>query len=89
VPGPYYYPFADPFYGSPYVYCDEPLPTRDMVEQALPEGTLENGGTVAGFLYFHDVSDRERQVLLQARLVDASTGQPFGQLTIPFEVRKD
>jgi hypothetical protein len=90
VPGPYYYPFADPFYGpSPYMYCDEPLPTQDMVKQALPEGTLENGGTVAGFLYFQDVGERERQVLLQARLVDASTGQPFGQLTIPFEVRKN
>lgn len=89
-PGPYYSgPFYDPFYGPPpYVRCDEPLPTRDMVKQALPEGTLENGGIIAGFLYFQDVAHREGQVLLQARLVDASTGQPFGQLTIPFQVSK-
>ncbi len=86
-PGPYYGPFYDPFYGpTPYVQCDEPLPTRDMVKQALPEGTLENGGTVSGFLYFQGVGEREPQVILQARLVDAATGEPFGQLTIPFQV---
>jgi hypothetical protein len=28
----------------------------------------------------------ERQVTLQARLVDARTGEQFGTLTIPFEV---
>lgn len=89
-PGPYYDPFWDPFYGPrPYVRCEEPLPTQDMVERALPEGRLENGGTVAGFLYFQGVADRERQVILQARLVDASTGEGFGELSIPFQVRRD
>ncbi|MFL5344860.1 MAG: hypothetical protein ACJ8AT_08700 [Hyalangium sp.] len=84
---PFYYPFHDPFYGpTPYVRCDEPLPTRDMMQRALPEGTLANGGTISGFLYFQGVGERERQVNLQARLVDATTGGPIGQLSIPFQV---
>jgi hypothetical protein len=89
-PGPFYDPFWDPYYGPPpYVRCEEPLPTQDMLNRALPEGRLENGGTVAGFLYFQGVADRERQVILQARLVDADTGQGVGELTIPFQVRRD
>lgn len=81
-PGPFY----GPYYGPPYVRCEEPLPTEDMVKRELPEGRLENGGTVAGFLYFQGVAHRERQVILQAQLVDATTGERFGVLTIPFQV---
>ncbi len=84
---PFYEPYYDPFY-RPLVRCEEPLPTRDMLEQALPEGTLENGGTVAGFLYFQGVAERERQVTLQARLVDARTGEALGTLRIPFQVHR-
>jgi hypothetical protein len=58
-----------------------------MLRQALPEGTLEEGGSVTGFLYFQDVSEREGRVTLQARLVDARTGEQFGTLSIPFDVR--
>jgi hypothetical protein len=88
-PGPYYDPFYPPPYWSPpYARCEEPLPTEDMVKRALPEGRLENGGTIAGFLYFQGVADRERQVILQARLVDANTGERLGALTIPFQVRR-
>jgi hypothetical protein len=77
----------DPFYG-PYAYRPpEPLPTRDMVRKALPEGTLDTGGTLTGFLYFQNVGDREGQVTLQAHLVDARTGEEFGTLSIPFGVR--
>ncbi|WP_224241923.1 hypothetical protein [Hyalangium gracile] len=87
-PSPYYDPFYGP-YGPPYsVRCEEPLPTQDMLDEALPEGTLESGGTVAGFLYFPAVGERERQVILQASLVDATTGERFGQLSIPFQVRR-
>jgi len=84
---PFYDPYYDPFY-RPYERCEEPLPSKDMVEQALPEGTLENGGTVAGFLYFQGVTEREKEVTLQAQLVDARTGEPFGSLSIPFQVAR-
>lgn len=83
----YYDPFWDPFYG-PHVRTQEPLPTQDMVRQALPQGTLEPGGTISGFLYFDNVSSREGSVTLEARLVDARTGEQFGALTIPFSVER-
>jgi hypothetical protein len=91
--GGWYDPFwGSPFYGPygyyPYYYYSEPLPTRDMLNRALPEGTLEDGGVVTGFLYFQGVADRERSVTLQAQLVDANSGEPFGSLNIPFEVSK-
>ncbi|HEX5749884.1 MAG TPA: hypothetical protein VFZ09_26875 [Archangium sp.] len=89
---PWYGPgWYDPFWG-PYSswYArppPEPLPTRDMLRKALPEGTLDPGGTLTGFLYFQNVSEREGTVTLQARLVDARTGETFGTLSIPFGVR--
>jgi hypothetical protein len=84
---PYYDPFYDPFY-RPYIRCEEPLPTQDMLEQALPEGTLQDGGTVSGFLYFQGVAEREKLATLKAQLVDARTGEPFGELSIPFQVSR-
>jgi hypothetical protein len=83
--GPFYGPFAPPYF-APSVPCDEPLPTQDMLKQALPEGTLAPGGSISGFLYFQGIAEREHQVTLQARLVDAETGEKFGELDIPFEV---
>ncbi|QAT81969.1 hypothetical protein EJ065_0360 [Corallococcus coralloides] len=78
--------WGSPFYGPyPYHY-EQPLPTEDMLNNALPEGTLEPGGTQEGFLYFQGVAHRENAVTLQLRLVDAQTGEPFGSLGIPFQV---
>jgi hypothetical protein len=82
--GPGYWGW-DPYYAPPRII--EPLPTRDMVRKALPEGTLESGGSVDGFLYFPEVSDRAQHVELTARLVDANTGEAFGTLRIPFQVQ--
>ncbi|PTL83289.1 hypothetical protein [Vitiosangium sp. GDMCC 1.1324] len=82
-PGWYGYPgWYGPYYWTP----PEPLPTQDMVRKALPEGTLKPGGNVTGFLYFQNVGNREGQVTLQARLVDADTGEQFGTVSIPFGV---
>ena len=92
-PGWYGPGWYDPFYG-PYAYGygygyppPEPLPTQDMTRAALPKGTLAPGGTLSGFLYFQNVVQREGQVTLQAKLVDATTGESFGTLSIPFDVR--
>ncbi|WP_164012594.1 hypothetical protein [Pyxidicoccus trucidator] len=88
-----HWPFVGsyPYYPGPYYgayQCAEPLPTQDMLEHALPEGMLGAGGRMAGFLYFQGVAERESQVVLQARLVDGKTGEPFGTLDIPFQVQK-
>ncbi|MCI0572602.1 MAG: hypothetical protein L0Y66_17755 [Myxococcaceae bacterium] len=66
----------------------EPLPTRDMVRRALPEGTLEDGGTMSGFLYFPDVGTHEQRVELVATLTDARRDKAFGTLRIPFRVQR-
>lgn len=88
-PGWYGPGWYDPFFGGGWYArpAPQPLPTEDMVRRALPRGTLPPGGTLTGFLYFQNVGEREGQVTLQARLVDARTGETFGTLSIPFDVR--
>jgi hypothetical protein len=81
--------WAPGWYGPPQVHVVESLPTWDMVRRALPEGTLPPGATITGFLYFPEVSAHERRVTLQARLVDARTGDAFDVLEVPFDVRGD
>lgn len=78
-------PAWDPFYWEPYATRWVTLPTGDMVQKALPETTLEPGGRVRGFLYFEKVRDIPA-VTFRARLVDATTGRPFGTVEIPFVV---
>lgn len=61
------------------------LPTADMQERALPEGVLQNEGSITGFLYFQRAS-REGAVSLEVTLVDAETGATFGTAALPFTV---
>jgi hypothetical protein len=49
-------------------------PTADMARKALPEGVLEPGGRITGFLYFPDCNDCTRATLV-ADLVDADSRQ--------------
>jgi hypothetical protein len=51
----------------------------------LPEGVLDNGGRITGFLYFGGL-DHPQSVSFTADLVDASTGAHFGRIVIPFDV---
>lgn len=50
---------------SPYDYhryfskWEVDLPTLEMIEQAIPEGVIDPGGRVAGFLYFEEVDEDE------------------------------
>ena len=59
--GPYYrgfppwpgtFPFAYGYYDNYYPYWPQSLPTTDMLSKTLPEGVVDNGGKVAGFLFF-------------------------------------
>ncbi|MFL5356564.1 hypothetical protein [Archangium sp.] len=78
------------FTRDPEVICyscgNTGLPTVDMLRQAFPEGVLKNESSWTGFLYFESLGADERQVTLEARLVDASTGETFTTLRIPFQV---
>lgn len=60
------------------------LPTRSMLEQALPEGVIERGGHVSGFVYFPDVPGGTERIRFEAELLDAETGEAFGRIRIPF-----
>ncbi|MFN0063934.1 MAG: hypothetical protein ACKVPX_15615 [Myxococcaceae bacterium] len=82
-------PFAwDPyFYPRAYSAWPLPLPTRDMMERAMPEGVVAPGGRVSGFVYFPTVR-RERWVNFEFKMVDAEQNeQTLGTITIPLEVR--
>ena len=82
---PFY--FDGPYFGTYYDYWDQvELPTREMVQRALPEGVVEKGGRLDGFLYFERVPADLPKVVYTADLVDARTGRRFGRITIPFAV---
>lgn len=82
---PYNY---DPrYYDTYYEYwVDIELPTAQMISLALPDGRLEPGGQVSGWLYFERVDPGEDQLRFRADLVDAATGRKLGEITMPFVV---
>ncbi|MBX7113530.1 MAG: hypothetical protein K1X64_04280 [Myxococcaceae bacterium] len=88
-PGYYTWPNRfgyDPGYYDRVVW-PQPLPTDDMLAEALPEGVLQNGGSVQGFVYFQLVTEREAQVRLELKLFDADTNEALGTASLPFAVR--
>jgi hypothetical protein len=62
------------------------LPDQDVLRRALPEGVLEPGGAVSGFLYFPD-QPAGKALTFTATLVDANTNEVFGAIEIPFVVK--
>lgn len=84
----YPFPYDPLYYDQYYGYWQEPLPTRDMLAEALPEGAIQDGGRIAGFLYFQGVGKKEPRVNFEMNLVDASNGQAFGKVAIPFDVSR-
>ncbi len=85
-PWPYAFPYDGFYYDRTFVTWRAPLPSEDMIERALPEGVLEPGGMVSGFVYFNDVGDREKQVLFRAEVVGAREGKQVATVAIPFRV---
>jgi len=85
---PWPYPwYWDPLYHDRwYAAWPSQLPTRDMLERALPEGVVEDGGSVSGFVYFQHTK-QESSVQLQFELLDARTDAHLGTASLPFLVR--
>lgn len=84
------------YWGAPYGYYNMyypymrryHLPTRSMLRKGIPEGVVDKGGYISGFLYFQKPSKNASQPLeFTARLIDAKTGRQFGTLEIPFDIR--
>lgn len=84
-------PFAyDPlYYDTYYARWPERLPTRDMIAEALPEGAVQDGGSVSGFVYFQSMTGRESAVQFEMNLVDATNGSSFGLAAIPFQTAQN
>ena len=64
----------------------DPLPTERMVDLAIPEGVVEAGGYVSGFVFFERVDPaRSSHAAFMLDLVDARSGQRLGavELAIP------
>jgi hypothetical protein len=85
---PYY--FYDPFYYGFYFQYFPTRPHAEMLSHALPEGVIEPGGSVSGFLYFERVDPHVPRVTFRANLVSvgdsAHGGAMFGEISIPFTV---
>ncbi|HEY3444892.1 MAG TPA: hypothetical protein VGK67_00955 [Myxococcales bacterium] len=95
--GPYYPgwalwtgPFAwdYPYYELYFGRWELSLPTRDMLQKAMPEGVLEGGGKATGYLYFQRVQGEPgTEVQFRIHLVDANTEAEIGRLVIPMVVK--
>jgi hypothetical protein len=88
------YYLYDPFYYN-YYYADlrsAIRPTVEMLSLALPEGIIDSGGSVTGFLYFQRVRPGTETVTLRGTLVSLGTsdsspgGAIFGEISIPYTV---
>jgi hypothetical protein len=82
---PYYYSFYYPYWDRMRIE----LPTADMLRNVVPEGVLDEGGELEGFLYFEKLqnTDADARVNFHVDLQDAITGQTFATLHIPFVFR--
>jgi hypothetical protein len=80
--------YSDPYYNRRYTtyWQDVDLPTMKMRIQALPEGRIEDGGEVSGFIYFERVDPDVDRVRFRLDLAEADDGTVFGTVTIPFRV---
>lgn len=95
---PYYAPWPYFGYGSyyygPFVrYWDAPyyaqvLPTEDMLRRGLPEGVLQAGGNIAGYVYFQNVPNKADRLDLAWAAHDAA-GNRLAELRIPLSVIED
>jgi hypothetical protein len=88
--GAWAYPWAPDmgYYSTYYPYMRSVrLPTQSMLSKGIPEGVIAPGGYVEGFLYFKKVSANLTEIQFTATLQGAKTGQQFGSIKIPFEVK--
>jgi hypothetical protein len=82
-PGPFAF---DTLYFDRWYPAWPSQPNTDVLQAALPEGVVEDGGRVQGFVYFR-TEPRGTPVRFLFALLDANTGHPFGMIDIPFTVK--
>lgn len=76
----------DPAYYELYsYYTGKPMPTTGMRRRGLPEGIIEPGGQVKGYLFFEEVPRSAKPVSLHYDLVSPGSGQHIATISIPVE----
>ena len=85
---PYGWPWWDDLYYQRWSSSwPRQLPSVDMLQRALPDGVLEEGGRISGFVYFQHLKS-ERTADLEFELHDAETGDELGTARVPFDVHR-
>ncbi len=74
----------DPYYYDRYAAWRPELPTEPMVERALPEGVIEPGGWVDGFLYFDAIEPEARSVTLHVDVELPQGEERVATMDVPF-----
>ena len=76
----------DDLYEQQYRRWGKERPALEVVRMGMPEGVLEDGGVISGFLYFENPLGREDRVTFEAEF-DATDGQAtIAAVQIPFRV---
>ena len=78
--------FSSRYYDTYYPRWTVKLPTEDMLAQAIPEGVVEPGGSLTGFLYFPALQGDLQRVTFRANLSGPRPDDDLATLTVPFEV---
>jgi hypothetical protein len=87
------FPYDPYYYGTYYSsWPERELPTADMILYALPEGVLNPGGRVKGFVYFQKIPTSIDRVTFSARFDKAAeapqASQQVAAVQIPFRFTK-
>jgi len=83
----YQYFGKESYYKKYYAdWKDTGMPTSAMRNLALPEGTLENGGSISGFVYFQKVDPDLKEITLNMAIVNAESDLVINSIKVPFWV---
>lgn len=80
--------FEDPGYYEKYYaeWRETGMPTDGMKNLALPEGILDKGGSLSGFIYFQKVDPDLKTVTLNMSITNAENNEVLGSIKLPFWV---
>lgn len=66
---------------------DEELPSRSMLVKGLPEGVLDNGGIISGYLYFEAAARKEKRLNFRFDASEGDREERVALIKIPFLVQ--
>jgi hypothetical protein len=76
----------DELYDKQFQRWGKRRPSLETIRMALPEGVLEDGGIITGFLFFESPLSRESKVTFNAEFGDGKHGDLVSSIKIPFAV---